>query len=90
MECVSETRLLSLLGGEHLDGLQIEVVVEMEVVQTTAMDKEVEGVEALTDNLETGLHPVFLSSLEEFSGAETAEKITTFLSLYVRVEMRLE
>lgn len=51
MEGVSEAGLLSLLGGEDFDGLEVEVVVEMEVVQTTAVDEEVEGVKALANDL---------------------------------------
>jgi hypothetical protein len=38
MEGVSEAGLLALLGGQRLDGLQIEVVVKMQVVKTLAMD----------------------------------------------------
>ena len=32
MESIPKTRFLSLLGGERLDGLQVEVVVKVEVV----------------------------------------------------------
>ena len=81
MEGVSEAGLLSLLGGEDFDGLEVEVVVEMEVVQTTAVDEEVEGVKALANDLQTGLYPVLLGGLEEFGGMETTEKIATLLSL---------
>ena len=38
MEGVSETRLLSFLGGERLDRLQVHVVVKMEVVEVLRMN----------------------------------------------------
>jgi hypothetical protein len=58
MEGVSETGLLSLLGGKCLDRLEIEVVIEMQVVQTFTMNQEVEHIVALTTNLEANLHPI--------------------------------
>lgn len=39
MESIPKTRLLSLFGGERLDGFQVEVVVKMEVVQVLAVDE---------------------------------------------------
>jgi hypothetical protein len=43
------------LGGERLDGLQVEVVVEVEVVQVLAMDQQVEHVVPLPAHLRA--HP---------------------------------
>ena len=52
VEGVAEARLLSLLGGEGLDGLQVEVVVQMQVVEVLAVDEEVQHVVALTAHLD--------------------------------------
>jgi len=50
MESVAEARLLSFLGRECLDRLQVEVVVEMQVVQVLAVDEQVEHVVTLSTN----------------------------------------
>ncbi len=41
MEGVSESALLSLFGCERLDGLQVEVVVQVEIIEVLAMDEQV-------------------------------------------------
>lgn len=38
MESITKPRLLTLLGGQGLDGLQVEVVVQMKVVKVLTMD----------------------------------------------------
>ena len=58
MEGVTETRLLTLLSGKGLDGLQVEVVVEMKVVQALTMDQQVEHVVTLTADLQPDFDPV--------------------------------
>jgi hypothetical protein len=58
MEGVSETRLLALLGGQSLDGLQVEIVVEVEIVETLSVDQQVEHVVSLAAHLQTNLNPV--------------------------------
>jgi len=65
MESVSESRLLSLFRRESLDGLQVHVVIEMEVVQVLSVNEEVEHVISLSANLETSFNPIDRSSLEE-------------------------
>lgn len=75
MEGVTETRLLALLGGERLDGLEVEVVVEVEVVEVLAVDEEVEHVVALPTHLQTGLHPIELRRLEELGRRQRAEEV---------------
>ena len=52
MESVSETRLFALLGRQSLDGLQVEVVVQMEIVEVLSVDQQVEHVPSLAANLE--------------------------------------
>jgi len=52
VECVSKARLLALLGGEGLDGLQVEVVVQVQVVEVLAVDEQVEHVVALPADLQ--------------------------------------
>lgn len=75
MECVPESRLLSLLGGEGFDGLEVEVVVEVKVVEVLPVDEEVEHVVSLTTDLEPHLHPVKLSRLEKLGLFERPEKV---------------
>ena len=58
------------LGGERLDGLQVEVVVQVEVVQVLAVDQQVEHVVALPAHLQPHLHPVQLGGLEELGRLE--------------------
>ena len=65
------------LGGECLDRLQVEVVVEMEVVEVLAVDEEVEHVVALATHLQTNLHPVQLGRLEELGRLERPEQVPT-------------
>ena len=74
MEGIAEPGFLPLLGGECLDWLQVEVVVEMEVVEVLAVDEEVEHVVALTTHLEPRLHPIQLRRLEEFGRLERTEE----------------
>ena len=51
VEGVAEARLLALLGGESLDGLEVEVVVEVQVVDVLAVDEQVEHIVALPADL---------------------------------------
>lgn len=76
MESIPKTRLLSLFGGERLDGFQVEVVVKMEVVQVLAVDEEIEHVVALSAHLQAHLHPVQLGRLEELGRLERSEEIS--------------
>ena len=75
VEGVAKPRLLPLLGGECLDWLQVEVVVEVEVVEVLAMDEEVEHVVALSAHLEPRLHPVQLGRLKELCRLERSEEV---------------
>ena len=47
----TEARLLALLGGERLDGLEVEVVVEVQVVQVLPMYQQIQHVVALAADL---------------------------------------
>lgn len=58
MKGVSETGLLPLLRGQRLDGLQVKVVVKMQIAQALPVDKKVEHVVSLSAHLEPDLHPV--------------------------------
>ena len=55
MEGVAEAGLLAFLGGQRLDWLQVEVVVQVQVVQVLAVDQQVEHVVALPAHLQPGL-----------------------------------
>lgn len=54
MECIAEPGLLPLLGGQGLDWLQVEVVVQMQVVEVLAMNQQIEHVVALPADLQGG------------------------------------
>lgn len=58
VEGVTEARLFTLLCSQGFDGLQVEVVVQMKVVEVLAMDEEVEHVVALATDLEADFNPV--------------------------------
>mmetsp|Transcript_19442 Transcript_19442/g.63358 ORF Transcript_19442/g.63358 Transcript_19442/m.63358 type:complete len:470 (-) Transcript_19442:1597-3006(-) len=82
VEGVAEARLFALLGGERLDRLQVEVVVEMQVVDVLPMDEQVEHVVALPAYLQPGLHPVQLRRLEKLGGAECLEEVLLLQALW--------
>lgn len=63
------------LGGERLDRLEVEVVVQVQVVEVFTVNEKVEHVVALAANLQPHLHPVQLRGLKEFGGFEGAEQI---------------
>lgn len=63
------------LGGERLDGLEVEVVIQMQIVEIFTVNKKVEHVVALTANLQPHLHPVQLRGLKELGGFEGTEQI---------------
>lgn len=82
---VAETRLLSLLGGESFDRLEIEVIVQMQVVEVFAVNQEVEHVVALAAHLEPSFHPIQRCRLEELGRFERPEQIsiTVFYNYYL-------
>jgi len=51
VERIAEARLLALLGGQCLDGLEIEVVVEVQVVEILAVNQQIQHVVALPAHL---------------------------------------
>ena len=51
MECVSESRLLSLLCGKSLDRFQIHIVVKMKIIEVFPVNKQVEHIETLATDL---------------------------------------
>lgn len=57
VEGVAEAGLLALLGGQRLDRLEVEVVVQVQVVEVLAMDQQVQHVVPLPTHLQgtTGL-----------------------------------
>lgn len=91
MEGISESRLLSLLGRLHwismilyfcegmtyqrLDGLQIQVVVEMQVVEILSVDEKIQHIVSLSNDLKTSFHPVEVGALEELGVLETSEQV---------------
>lgn len=80
VESVAEPGLLSLFGGECLDGFQIEVVIKMEIIQVLAMDQKVQHVVTLTTDLKTHFYPVQCGRLEELGGLEGPEQVALLLS----------
>ena len=63
------------LCGERLDGLEVEVVVQMQVVEVLSVDQQIEHVVALSADLQPHLHPVQLGGLEELGGLEGTEQV---------------
>lgn len=63
------------LCGQGLDRLQVEVIVQMQVVEVLAVDKQIEHVVALPTNLQAHFHPVQLGGLKELGGLERAEEV---------------
>lgn len=63
------------LGGERLDRLEVEVVVQVQIVEIFTVNEKVEHVVALAANLQPHLHPVQLCRLKEFGGFEGTEQI---------------
>ena len=74
VKSVTEPRLLSFFCGESLDRLEHEVVVEMQVVEVSPVDDQVQHVEALSAQLEACLDPVDLGLLKEFRRSEGFEE----------------
>jgi len=81
VEGITEAGLLSLLGGQGLDWLQIEVIVQMKVVQVLPVDQQVEHVVALADDLKSSLNPIELCELEELGLCKSLEKGSLALRL---------
>ena len=52
MEGIAKAGLLALLGGQRLDRLQVEVVVQMQVVEVLAVDEQIQHVVALSADLQ--------------------------------------
>lgn len=75
MEGITKARLLSLLGGESLDRLQVEVVIQVQIVEVLAVDEEVQHVVTLTTHLQPRLYPVQLCGLKELGRLERAEQV---------------
>ena len=75
MECVSETRLLALLRGQRLRGLQIEIVVKVQVLELFAVYEQVEHIVSLTTDLQSRLNPVQFGALEKLGGFQALEQI---------------
>ena len=75
VEGVSKTRFFAFFGREGFDGLEVKVVVKMEIVKVLAVDQEVEHVVALATHLEANFDPVQFRELKKFCGLELAEKV---------------
>ena len=75
VESVSKARLLALLGGQGLDRLEVEVVVQMQVGQVLTVNQEVQHVEALPADLQTSFNPVNGRLLEELGTLQAAAQI---------------
>lgn len=69
-QTISETRFLSLLGGQGFYGFQVEIVIQMQVVEVLTMNQQIEHVVALTTDLQSSFHPIESGGLEEFGRFE--------------------
>ena len=81
VERVTKPTLLTLLRGQGLDRLQVEVVVQVEIVEVLAVDQQVQHVVALSAHLQPRLHPVQAGRLEKFGRLEGAEEVALLLRL---------
>ena len=70
MKSVTETRLLSFFCGQGLDGFQVEVIIQVQIVEILSMNQQVEHVVALSADLQSRLHPVKSGCLKELRGLE--------------------
>ena len=73
VEGISEAAALALLRCQRLDGLEVEVVVEVQVGEALALDKQVEHVVALATHLKADFDPVKLGPLEKLCRLKLAE-----------------
>ena len=82
VEGVSESTFLALFCSQSFDGLQIEVVVEMEEVEILSVNQKIEHVVALATDLETSFNPVQFCQLEELCLLESFEKLSLILCFW--------
>lgn len=68
---------------QSLDRLQVEVVVQMQVVEVLAVNKQIEHVVALSAHLQPHFYPVQLCGLKELSGLERAEQVPEKVTEYL-------
>jgi len=73
MEGCSGKAVTVNLRSQCLRGLQVEVIVQVQVVQILPMNQKVEHVVALATHLQPDLNPVQFSLLEELSGFQGLE-----------------
>mmetsp|Transcript_7034 Transcript_7034/g.20668 ORF Transcript_7034/g.20668 Transcript_7034/m.20668 type:complete len:555 (-) Transcript_7034:1166-2830(-) len=75
VEGVAEAGLLALLRRQRLHGLEVEVVVQVQVVQVLPVDQQIQHVVALAAHLQPDLHPVQLGALEELGGLQGSKQV---------------
>lgn len=76
VERIPESGLLTFLCCEGFHGLQVEVVVQVQIVEVLSVNQQVQHVVALPADLETDFYPIQLCGLEEFGGFERAEQVS--------------
>ena len=76
VERVPKSTLLTLLCRQRFHGLQVEVVVQVQVVQVLSMNQEIEHVVTLPTHLQTDFDPVELGALEEFRLLQRDEQVS--------------
>ena len=75
MESVSESGLLSIFRRQGLDGLDVEVIIEMEVIEIFSVNEEVEHVITLPADLKPGFHLIEFGDLEKLRFPEGFEHV---------------
>lgn len=78
---ISKSRFLSFLGRQRLHGLQIKVVIQMQIIQILSVNQQIEHIVALSTHLQTRFDPIECGRLKEFRRLERTEKIAFFLRL---------
>ena len=67
MKRVSESGFLSLFCSESLNGLEVKVVIKVQVIKVFTVNQKVQHIIALSANLKSRLYPIKLSRLEKLS-----------------------
>ena len=70
MESITESGLFTFFSGQSLHGLQIEVVIQMQIVQVLTMNQQVQHVITLTADLKANFDPIKSGGLEKLGGLE--------------------
>ena len=81
-------RLFALFGRQRLGRLQVEIIIQMQILESLAVNQEVQDIVTLSADLQSGFDPVQICALEELGTLERLEKGTLSLG-FRRCRMQL-